>query len=66
MKTHINLNLEEFIGLVVVGVLLVIGIAIVMKFITPVLVTVGLLAAPFTLTETLFFLILLTLIVRKI
>lgn len=66
MKTYLNLNVKEFVSLIVTGLLLVIGIAIVMNFIVPILVTIGLLHTAFTLTDTLFFLILLTLIVKKV
>lgn len=65
MKNYLDFNVRELGSLLLVGLLLFIIIAVVMHFISPILVTMGLVTVPLTLTDTLLVLILIALVVRK-
>lgn len=65
MKDYLNFNIKELGSLLLVGLLLFIVVAVVMHFIAPILVTMGLIVTPLTLTDTILVLILVTLVVRK-
>ncbi|MCD6034903.1 MAG: hypothetical protein K0R63_644 [Rickettsiales bacterium] len=59
-----NLNMKDLGSLVITGILLFVGIAVVIHFISPLLITAGLITVKLTLTDTILFLVLLVMVTK--